>query len=81
MTTTYSRFEVFGMRDLTCAYALRAELSRCKLLATCAFTRPLQAAELVRNPIGSMMRFCGTSRTRAAFTGRIARERFLSQLG
>lgn len=81
---TYSSIETRGYcppRHLTNDYALRAELSRAKLLATCARTRPLQAAELVRNPTGAYMRFAGATRTVAELVGAIARHSFLAQLG
>jgi hypothetical protein len=84
MNRTYSRLETRGYcppRHLTDDYALRAELSRARLLATCGRNRPLQGAELVRNPTGAYMRFAGVPRSTAEILGAYARQNFLSQLG
>jgi hypothetical protein len=82
---TYSRLELgtYNARHLTAPgdYALRAELSRAKVLARNAFDNPLHAASLVRNPIGAYMKFCGATRSVAELVGPIAAQRFLSQLG
>jgi hypothetical protein len=81
---SYSRFEVRGYcpaRHLTQDTALRAELSRAKVLAGCVASRPEQARALVSNPAGTYMRFAGASRYVAELVGGIARARFLGQLG
>jgi hypothetical protein len=81
---TYSRLETRGYcppRHLTCDTSLRAELSRAKVLARCAYNYPLQAVSVVRNPIGAYMKFCGATRSVAELAGAVARQRFLSQLG
>ena len=81
---TFSRFETRGYcpaRHLANDMALRAELSRAKLLATCAATRPEQARALVANPAGAYMRYASAARYVAELAGGIARARFLGQLG
>lgn len=79
-----SRLETRGYcpaRHLTSDVALRAELSRARLLATCAASRPEQARALVANPAGAYMRYAGASRYVGELVGGIARARFLGQLG
>lgn len=81
---TFSRLETRGFcppRHLTHDSALRAELSRAKLLATCAANNPEHARALVNNPTGTYMRFVGASRYVAELCSGIARSRFLGQIG
>jgi hypothetical protein len=80
---SYSRLETRGYcpaRHLTNDTSLRAEVSRARVLASCARSRPLQAVELVNNATGSYMRFAGASRYAGELLGGLAREMFLNSL-